>query len=157
MSNHIKKVSVEDKQTILNLWKPYIDELNNSYYESQDDKDEEEIYHYTWLDNYWQEETRFPYLVLSGKKVAGFALINFSSDYWRINEFYILPEFRRHGVAFDCATEIFRKHPGNWEISFNKRNIPGRSLWQKLAGNISKGTISTGESSSSHDYIRFSV
>ncbi len=99
----------------------------------------------------------FPYLVLSGKEVAGFALVSYDRDHWRINEIYILPEFRRLGIAFDCATEIFRKHPGNWEISFHKNNCASRSLWQKLANNLSKGVISTGQSTSSHDYIRFSV
>jgi predicted acetyltransferase len=157
MSNHITKATFGEKQTIHSLWKPYIDELINSYYKSQDYKDEDEVYHYPWLDNYWQEETKFPYLILSGKEVAGFALVSYDRDYWRITEFYILPKFRRLGVAFDCATEIFRKYPGNWEISFNKHNFPSRSLWQKVADNLSKGVISTGQTSSSHDYIRFSV
>ncbi len=56
MSNHIKKATVKEKQTIHNLWKPYIDELNNSYYKSREYKDEDEVYHYPWLDNYWQKQ-----------------------------------------------------------------------------------------------------
>jgi len=157
MSNHIKIVTTKEKQIILKLWKPYIDELFSSYYKKSDYRDEEEVYRYPLLDIYWQEDTSIPYLVLSGKEVAGFALVSYDRDYWRINEFYILPEFRGLGVAFDCAVEICRNHPGNWEISFHKHNFPGRSLWQKLADNLMQGAVSTGQSSSSHDYIRFSV
>ena len=72
-------------------------------------------------------------------------------------EFFILPEFRRRGIVFTCAINIFRKHPGKWEIRFNKHNIPSRSLWNKLADNVSKGTVSAGQLDLSHDYIRFSV
>jgi predicted acetyltransferase len=157
MSNRIKIATIEEKQTIYKLWKPYIDELYSSYYKRPASKDEADIYRYPLLDIYWQEEVMFPYLVFSGKEVAGFALVSYDRDYWRINEFYILPEFRRLGIAFDCAAEICRKHPGDWEISYNKHNFPGRSLWQKLADNLSQGPVSTGQSSSSHDYMRFSV
>jgi predicted acetyltransferase len=157
MSNHVKIATVKEKQTILELWKPYIDELFRSFYKRPDHKDENEVYRYPLLDIYWQEDTNIPYLVFSGKKLAGFALVSYDRDYWRINEFYILPEFRRHGIAFDCAVEICRKHPGNWEISFHKYNFPGRSLWQNLADELSEEPVSTGQSSSSHDYIRFSV
>ena len=157
MSNHIKKATIEDKPTIHTFIQPYLDELSRFPDDDSDYKDEAGIYHYPYLDNYWQEKTRFPYLLYRNDQVSGFALVSYYRDHWRIAEFYILPEFRRLGVAFDCATEIFKKHPGKWEINFNKHNFPSRSLWQKLAGNISKGTIFTGQSNSGHDYIRFSV
>lgn len=157
MTNHVKKATAEEKQIIVKLWKPYIDELFSSFYKRPEYKEEDEIYQYPLLDIYWQEDTNIPYLVLSDKKVTGFALVSYDRDYWRINEFYIIPEFRRLGIAFDSAAQICRKHPGNWEISYNKHNLPGRSLWQKLAVNLSHSPVSTGQSSSSHEYMRFSI
>ena len=155
MSNHIKEATIEEKLIIHNLIQPYMDELSKFPDDSPDYKDEDDIYHYPYLDDYWLEDTRYPYLLFRDNKIAGFALVSYYDSYWRMAEIFVLPEFRQNRVAFDCSSEIFREHPGIWKISFNKRNFPSQSLWQKLADNLSKGTISAGQSTSSHDYIMF--
>ena len=157
MFNRVKIATIEEKQTIHNLLQPYLDELVNFFDESPEYKDENGVYHYPFLDNYWQEDTRYPYLLYSNDQLAGFALVGYRRKFWVITEFYVLPEFRRCGVAYDCSKEIFKRHPGEWEISFNKQNVASRSLWRKLAENLSRGTTLAGEIDSSHDYIRFSV
>jgi predicted acetyltransferase len=80
-----------------------------------------------------------------------------AGGHWEMAEIYVKPEFRRRGLAFKCAADIFEKHRGQWRISFNKHNRASRNLWTKLAHGLAFADIETGEADVSHDYIRFSV
>ena len=100
---------------------------------------------------------RYAYLLYSDNTISGFALVRQEHELWEMAEFYVLPEFRRHGLALTCATDIFHKHPGKWKIGYNKHNQPSRALWQKLAERLSKGDILARELDESHDFICFAV
>ena len=156
MNFGVKSALVEEKKTIFDLLQPYLDELSHFPGEKVDYKDENGTYHYPYLDAFWRESERYPYLLLSDKKIAGFALARQERDHWEMAEFYVLPEFRRHGLATTCSRYIFKKHPGEWRINFNKYNQAGSAFWQKLARLLSNGDILTGELSTGHCYIRFS-
>jgi predicted acetyltransferase len=151
-----KSALVEDKNTIFALLQPYLDELSHFPDEKVDYRDENGIYQYPYLDAYWRESERHPYLLLSDRKIAGFAFVRREGNHWEMAEFYVLPEFRRHGLASVFARDIFRKHPGEWRIDFNKHNKAGDALWKKLAYCLSNGEVLAGELNASHSYIRFS-
>jgi predicted acetyltransferase len=157
MKYFIKPAEIKDKATIKDLLQPYLDELSHFPDENPDYKDENGIYLYPYLDAYWKDNTRFPYLFYDGENLTGFALVRKASEYWEMSEFYVKPEYRRRNLGITCATLLFRKHPGIWRISFNKANINSRNLWTKLANNIATGQVDAGETDASHDYIRFSV
>jgi predicted acetyltransferase len=157
MSFSIKPARLKEKPIILSLLQPYLDELSHFTDERPDDKGENGIYLYPYLDAYWQEKTRFPYLLYSNTALAGFALVRKDGDHWQMSEFYVKPEFRRRGLATACALLIFKKHSGLWRIGFNKHNHASRDLWHKLAENLSHSHIEEGEAGGSHDYILFSV
>ena len=152
-----KLATIEEKQVIRSLLQPYLDELSHFPDQDADYKGEDGIYHYPYLDAYWQERERYPYLLYSDHTISGFALVRQEHELWEMAEFYVLPEFRRHGLALTCATDIFNKHPGKWKIGYNKHNQPSRALWQKLAERLSKGDILIGELDESHDFICFAV
>jgi len=157
MEYTIKPAKIEEKEMIRRLIQPYLSELSRFPDENPDRKDENGIYVYPYLDAYWEEDSRFPYLFYADKKLAGFALVVQDKDIWIMCEFYVLPDFRRLGLGTACATEIFRKHPGEWIIGFNKQNTASRQLWKKLAQNMSHGKIMERESDISHDHLRFTV
>jgi predicted acetyltransferase len=156
----IKSAVIEDKQIIFDLFQPYLEELSSFPDEEIDYKDEKGIYHYPYLDDHWRESVRHPYLLLCDNEIAGFALVRKAEEHpekhWEIAEFYVLPEFRRHGLATSCAIDIFKKHQGKWRIEFNKNNHASRVLWQKVAARVSSGCISFVELNIGHDYIGFS-
>ena len=77
MNITVKKATIDEKQTIHNLCQPYMDELSNFLDDDPEYKDKDGIYHYPYLDNYWQEESRFPYLFFSRGKAAGFVLVSY--------------------------------------------------------------------------------
>jgi predicted acetyltransferase len=119
-------------------------------------KDADGIYRYPYLDNYWKEKDRFPYILYYDDNIAGFALVRKDREHWEIAEFYVLPRYRRFGIATVSTAEIFTRHHGYWEISFNKNNQPGGELWQKVAERFSKGEISNKENAN-HVYLHFHI
>src|SRR4030042_2057135 len=157
MSFSIKPAILKEKPIIHSLLQPYLDELSRFPDENPDYKDENGIYLYPYLDAYWEEESRFPYLFYIDKKPAGFALVRKVDDHWEMSEYYVKPEYRRRRLGATCAKLVFRNHPGAWRIGFNKANQNSRNLWTKLAGNLASGQIEAGETAASHDYIRFFV
>lgn len=157
MDYSIRPAKIIEKKIIFALLQPYLTELSRFPDEHMDYKDENGIYLYPYLDAYWQEKERYPYLLCDNGKIAGFALVRKDADHWELAEFYVKPVFRRRGLAEACAAEILHRHLGSWKISFNKHNLAGRSLWRKLAKNLSRGDIKEDELDISHDYVRFPV
>ncbi len=92
---------------------------------------------YPYFEAYWDPlERRWPYLLLQGGDVAGFALVNSWSPSGRgtdfaIAEFYIAPEARQSGIGCEAAARIFLMQPGLWELAITSRNKPALQFWPK--------------------------
>ncbi|MDP3879910.1 MAG: GNAT family N-acetyltransferase [Dehalococcoidales bacterium] len=157
MSFSVKPASLEQKQIISSLLQPYLTELSRFPDENLDYKDGNGTYFYPYLNAYWLEKERSPYLLYDDRRIAGFALVRQDGEHWEMAKFYVLPEFRRCGLGMTCAMEIFKRHPGEWRIGYNKQNQASRALWQKLAELLSKGDILAGASDASHDFTSFLV
>lgn len=74
---------------------------------------------YPYLDLYWKEKPRIPYLIYANGDLAGFVLINKYFVHTEIisdksaAEFYILPSFRFQGMGKAAIHQIWIKHPAN--------------------------------------------
>ena len=152
----VKPASIHEKSTVERLLQAYLTELSQFPDENPDYKDAQGIAQYPYLNAYWQEDCRYPYLLYAGNELAGFALVRKGSDFYEIAEFYVLPPFRRVGLGTTCAGDVIRRYPGRWRIGFNRHNQPGRQLWKKVASRLASGDVEEGEADASHDYIRFS-
>lgn len=83
---------------------------------SNDDISEYGYYGYGHIDDYWNEEGRFPYLIRVDGKIAGFALICPHCNYRKeenarsIGEFFVMLKYRRRGSGLkllpNCSTGI---------------------------------------------------
>ena len=62
----------EDRDTVMNLLEKYLYEF--SQWEKTDVNDNG-LYGYEYLDCYFEEKNRFPYLIKVGGKLAGFILV----------------------------------------------------------------------------------
>ena len=151
----VKSASIAEKKTIFVLLQPYLAEVSHFPGENVDCKDENGIFNYPYLDAYWEDQERYPYLLMSAGNVAGFAFTRREGDHWQMAEFYVLPGFRRYGLASACVGEILRRHPGEWRIDFNKHNQAGRALWQMVAYRFSSGDVLFGELNGIYNYVRF--
>jgi predicted acetyltransferase len=90
---------------------------------------------YPYFDDYWRDPTRLPYLVEVGSEPIGFIFVNRwspsgrSTDY-SFAEFYVRPEWRRHGHGLCAASQVLKRHPGQWE---GADYISGRSEVPELS------------------------
>ncbi|MBN1644270.1 MAG: GNAT family N-acetyltransferase [Dehalococcoidales bacterium] len=153
----VKPASLKEKTIIHTLIQPYLFELSRFPDEHAEYGNKSGIYLYPYLDAYWQEKERLPYLLYSEGILAGFALVRKDGDHWEMAEFYIKPEFRRRGLGEYSAAVLFEKHFGLWKISYNKHNVASQNLWNKLAIRFTKDDIKKGKMDASHDYLVFQV
>ncbi len=108
------------------------------------DADEYGLYRYDYLDHYWTEEKRHPYLVRVAGKLAGFALIKVNhkddgtlSPY--MAEFFIMKKYRGKGIGQVVAFYLFDLYPGEWEVSEIAQNYPAQAFWRKIIGRYTNG------------------
>ncbi len=91
---------------------------------------------YEYMDDYWRDADRRPFLIEADGRTAGFALVNAHShrglpiDH-AMAEFFILRQFRRSGVGHRAAQSIFAANPGRWELAIAAPNAAARAFWPK--------------------------
>ena len=79
------------------------------------------FYDYPYLDHYWVEAERSPFLVRVNGYLAGFVLVarydylSGQKDCWVIAEFFILRKYRHQGVGEHVARENLRTVP--WSLA----------------------------------------
>lgn len=93
-------------------------------------------FHYPRLPLYWQEETRFPFLVKVRGDLAGLVLVSRGSlmsgnpQVWDMAEFFIMRGYRRRGIGLSIAHEVWRQFPGEWEVRVRESNAPALVFWE---------------------------
>ncbi len=91
---------------------------------------------YPLLPLYWQEETRFPFLVSLDGEICGFALVYRGSrisddpDVWDMAEFFILRSHRKRGIGAAVAADVWRRFPGRWEVRVLEANVTAMGFWR---------------------------
>lgn len=89
------------------------------------------LYRYRYLEAYWSEPGRVPYLISLDGELAGLVLVSRVGDVLQVSEFLVLPKFRRTGVGSRAAEQIFAMHRGPWRV----RQVPGNdqatSFWRR--------------------------
>lgn len=142
MNISLQLMKVEEKSLLIQLMELYNYEFT-AY--SDDDINEYGYYGYGHIDDYWNEEGRFPYLIRVDGKIAGFALICPHCDYRKeenakcIGEFFVLLKYRRRGVGREAAARLFDMHPGLWEVCYWKNNLPAGHFWKKVIEKYTDG------------------
>jgi predicted acetyltransferase len=81
------------------------------------------------FDSYWTEAGNRPFWAMAGSERVGFALVGRESDWTRMKEFYIPPEFRRGGMGKSFARQILAMYPGQWKIRQMAVNAPAVAFW----------------------------
>ena len=129
----IRRAQIDDQPIVRSQLKHYLEEL--STFGSVEEA-------YPYLDDYWKDPTRWPYLIEVGDEPVGFTFINRWSPSGRgtdysVAEFYIAPEWRRHGHGMYAAIQVFQEHPGQWELSFSNANINAKAFWLAVINRVS--------------------
>ena len=136
------EVQEKDKDVIYNLMQLYTYELSLF---------EDETTNFQLLDNgvfklskyidlYWTEEGRHPYILRCEGKLAGFVLERYNEDGMNeIAEFFVLNKYRKLGAGTFMANEMFKKYKGKWEIKTLLKNKTAQKFWRTVVKNVSNG------------------
>ena len=141
MRVELQLMSVDEKSLLIRLMELYNYEFSQF---SNDDINEYGYYGYEHIDDYWNEEGRFPYLIRVDGKIAGFALICPHCIYRKeegarcIGEFFVMLKYRRMGIGSKAAAQLFDKYRGLWEISYWRNNLPASRFWKKVVEEYTK-------------------
>ncbi|MEO1404346.1 MAG: GNAT family N-acetyltransferase [Cyanobacteria bacterium J06635_1] len=131
MALEIYKALRQDKLMLRHLLELHQHDLSPF---SNADLNEQGEFGYPYLDHYWVEPGRYPYLAKLSGKLAGFALVNThhylpESDY-SMAEFFVMRRYRRQGLGRAMAMHIFEQHPGIWEIRQLPGHIEALTFWK---------------------------
>ncbi len=109
------------------------------------DVNEHGSYDYGYLDNYWTEADRYPFLIHVNGKLAGFVLVWITGEGEErrnlIAEFFVMKKYRHKGVGKTTAWRIFDRFPGVWQVGEVKTNVPAIRFWSKIIDEYSEGNF----------------
>lgn len=114
---------------------------------SGDETGPDGMYRYRYLDDYWQEDNRRPFLVMAGARPVGFVLVRLDvesliqagSRSHQVAEFFVLRKFRRQGIGSTAACQTFDLFPGHWEVAQIAGHAPARAFWLSTIDGYTQG------------------
>lgn len=102
------------------------------------------FFDYPYLDHYWTEPGRYPFLIKVNDHAAGFALVRkeINEIGLAVNimaEFFVLRKYRRKKVGKKAAFLVFDRFPGKWRVSEIVENVPAQMFWRKIISEYTNG------------------
>lgn len=138
----IESIAIEQKSVFVQMMELY----NYDFSEfSNDDLNEYGYFGYSRIDDYWNEEGRYPFFIRVDGKLAGLVLVRSCSEYMdlqrphQIAEFFIMKKYRKKGVGSIVAKEIFGRFAGGWEISVWSNNPVAKKFWESVVHEYTNG------------------
>lgn len=142
MNIEVEAVPIEQKSVLRNLIQLYFYDFTEFI---PDDVDCHGLYGYKYLDHYWTEEGRYPFIIYSDGNIAGFVLIrryyvnDLKDHVYSIAEFFVMKKYRMHGVGKKVAFQMFNLFPGVWEVAEIEENRPAQAFWRKIIHAFTQG------------------
>ncbi len=140
MNIAVLPVLVKDKSVIQRMMELYQHDF--SEFENID-LDEHGYFGYPYLDYYWVEEDRHPFMIQVDGKLAGFVLVNqctyLPDSQYSIAEFFILRKYRKRGIGRQVACYVFDLFSGCWEIHQIHANKVAQQFWRNVIGAYTAG------------------
>ncbi len=88
-------------------------------------------YGYRYLDRYWTEPRRHPFLFQVDGNWAGFALVREIPPY-DMSEFFVMRKYRRLGIGRQAAGQVFARLPGHWQVRQQLYNPGATAFWRSV-------------------------
>lgn len=138
----VTEANISDRNTLMNLLEKYLYEFSQW---EKTDVNEDGLYGYEYLDCYFEEENRFPYLIKVDDKLAGFVLVSDHPEVpdegtdFCLSEFFIMNKYRRKGYGKEAAFRVFDMHHGKWQLKRHPHNIGSVYFWNNVIGEYTKG------------------
>ena len=134
----------EARETIANLFQLYVHDFSEQWAgTARGELRADGLFDpYPYLDSYWREAGRWPFLILADGCLAGFVLVNDFShsgqplDY-SVAEFFVVRKHRRGGVGRAAARAVMAPRPGQWELAVARANTGALAFWRGVARSFS--------------------
>jgi predicted acetyltransferase len=122
----IVEAAIADKVVLSRLLELYQHDFSE-YVDA--DVDAHGLYGYQYLDHYWTEPDRHPFLFRVDGRWAGFALVRSGAPH-DMAEFFVMRKYRRLGVGTDAARAVFARFPGAWQVRQERGNHAATTFWR---------------------------
>ncbi len=122
----VTTATISDKAVVRRLLELYAHDFS----EFEDyDVDEHGLFGYPYLDHYWTDPDRHPFLFRVDGHLAGFALVRSGTPH-DMAEFFVLRKYRREGIGAHAARDVFARFPGAWQVRQLTANARATSFWR---------------------------
>ncbi len=138
----VKEASIQQKPILERLMQLYLYDFSEIH---PGDVNQDGIFEYTYLDSFWSEPDRFPFLIYVDDKLAGFVLaaeysyLQVTRETRCIAEFFVMRKYRRQGVGKKAAFQTFDMFPGKWEVGQIRANVAAQGFWRSVIGEYTSG------------------
>ena len=123
----VLEATVEDKPVLRRLLELYLHDFSEL---TDADVDAHGRFGYPYLDLYWTEPERRPFLFRVAGHWAGFALVRTGVPH-DMAEFFVLRKHRRTGVGVEAASDLFARFPGDWQVRQMTANGGATAFWHR--------------------------
>ncbi|MCV2353055.1 GNAT family N-acetyltransferase [Paucibacter sp. B2R-40] len=113
-----------------------------------DDVNEAGLYHYPWVEEYWQAPKAAFVFKVAGR-YAGFCLVDgaqagllLPGSEHAICEFFVLRKYRKSGLGRFAAAAVFSSRAGRWEVAEHANNHAAQTFWRRVIADFSRGQFS---------------
>ena len=143
MNIEIREAALAEKTLLRNLLE--LCQHDYSEYDGED-VDEHGLFGYRYLDHYWTDAGRYPFLIRVDARLAGFVLVRVvdskdRTQTYSIAEFFVMRKYRRHGVGRQAACFVFDRFPGPWIVCQEAGNLPAQHFWRQIIGEYTHGNF----------------
>jgi len=100
----------------------------------------------SYLDSFWSDPRREPYLIRADGHLGGFVLINDHSHSglpldFAVAEFFVVRKHRRGGVGRAAARAAIAGRAGQWELAVARKNVSALAFWRGVAAELASGPV----------------
>jgi len=142
MEINVRTAKMREREIVENLMQLYLHDF--SEFEALEIQ-EDGRYVYEFLDLYWQDPNRYPFLFRADNRIVGFALLRYNVDFrtmqdrMELIEFFILRSFRRKGIGRQAAERLWDLFPGRWSLRVTNANTVGLAFWRRIIADYTGG------------------
>jgi|TARA_Y100000310_G_C20688037_1_gene820355 predicted acetyltransferase len=144
MGVNVHAAAKEEKGIVENLMQCYLHDF--SEFEDLPIRDDG-TFEYEYLNHYWQDPNRYPFLIRLDERLSGFALLRFDvampvkTGQMDLAEFFIVRSYRRRGVGTEAARQLWDLFPGHWSVRVLQSNKPAYPFWKQAIGAYTGGNF----------------
>ncbi len=142
MNIELAEATLAEKPVLANLFQLYVYDFTEY---TDADIEPDGRFSAPYLDSFWSEPGRVPFLARVDGALAGFALVMRGShltggpDVTDMDEFFVMRRYRRSGVGSEVARRIFERFPGRWEVREMRNNTPAQAFWRTVISRYTGG------------------